>query len=89
MATPVMSDRRVGLMAASPERPGDDEGWADGRPEQEAGQEVADLRNGRHQGGHAGQAAVGLVSFALLAATRRNSAANLARKAAATITRLM
>ena len=84
-----MSERRVGLMAASPKRPGDDEGGADWRSEQEAGEEVADFRNTRHQGDHAGQAAVGLVSFALLAATRRSSAANLARKAAATITRLM
>ena len=84
-----MSERRVGLMSASPEGPGDDdEGGVDWRPEQEAGQEVADFGNVRHQGDHGGQATAGLVSFALLAAPRRSSAANLARKAAATITRL-
>lgn len=40
----------VGLVFSSPERPGHDEGCAERWPQQEPGQEIADLRDGGQQG---------------------------------------
>ena len=88
----VVGLRGAGLVSSSPERPCDDQGCARWWSEQEAGEQVADFRDAGHQRDDEGQAAVrgfGLVLFALLQAARRRSAASLARKAPATITRLI
>jgi hypothetical protein len=86
MAALVMRGSRCGLMSSSPERPADDEGFGERRLQQEAGEEVADFGDAGDEVGHGAQAAVdavGLVSFGLPQAVRRNSAVSLARKASA------
>ena len=80
------------LVAASPDRPGHDEGALDRRGGDEASQEIADLRDGGDQGEHPRQAAIdwrGLVSFGLLQAARRRSAESPARKAKAAMHKVM
>src|SRR3954469_23618876 len=84
--TAVVSGGGLGLVLSSPERPSHDEAGSDRWPEQNTGQEIADLGHRRQQRGQAPQAAAGtagLLSFALPQVARRRSAANRARKAAA------
>lgn len=71
----VMGDCGSGLAASSPERPDEDEGRSGWWPEDEAGQQGADL-------GHAREESMAQVD-------RRRSAARRARKAAAAMTRLI
>ena len=79
------------LMRASPERPGEDEGRADRGPQEQSGEQVAQLGGGQTDGVGGAQAArvvAGLLSFGLLAVLRM-LAASLARKAAAAMHRVM
>ena len=81
---------RPGLVSSAPKRPLEDEGYAVWRFQDELCQEISDFRHGMNQIGYEFQAAiVGLVLFGLLQALRRRSAANLARNAAAAMTRLI
>ena len=78
------------LVSSPPKRPVEDEGYTGWRFQDEFCQEVSDFWHGRDQIGYAFQAAiVGLVLFGLLQASWRRSAANLARNAAAAMTRLI
>ena len=86
----VVGHGRTGLVSSPPKRPLEDEGYAGWRFEDELCQEVSDFRNGMNQSGHEFQAAIaGLVLFGLPQASRRKSAANLARNAAAAMTRVI
>ena len=86
----VVGHGRTGLVSSPPKRPIEDEGYAGWRFEDELCQEVSDFRNGMNQSGHEFQAAIaGLVLFGLPQASRRKSAANLARNAAAAMTRVI
>lgn len=79
------------LMSPPPQRPGDNKGGGDGRPDEEASEEIADFGHRRQQRLKAAQAAIGwgLVWFDLPWALMRNWAESLARNAAAAMTRLM
>ena len=86
----VMCSGGPSLVSSAPKRPVEDEGYAGWRFQDEFCQEVSDFWYGRDQIGYAFQAAIiGLVLFGLLQASRRRSAANLARNAAAAMTRLI
>src|SRR3954447_489683 len=90
--TAIVSGGGFGLVLSPPERPGHDEAGSDRWPEQNTGQEIADLGHARQKRGQAPQAAAGttgLLSFALPQVARRRSAANRARKAAAAKHKLM
>ena len=79
------------LVSSSPEGPLDYVGRLVCSLEDEAGEEGLDFGDGRDEGGEEGQAAIeapGLVLFRLPNVARRRSAASLARKAAAAMTRL-
>src|SRR3954466_10784644 len=55
----VVSGGGLGLVLSSPERPGHDEAGSDRWPEQNTGQEIADLGHARQKRGQAHQAAAG------------------------------
>lgn len=87
-----MKDGGRGLVHSSPEGPLDDVGRPVGCLEDEAGEQGSDFGNRGSESGEERQAAVGaggLVSFRLPDAAQRRSAASLARKTAAAMTRLM
>jgi hypothetical protein len=80
------------LMSPSPEGPSHDGSAREWRSEQQACEQVSDLRDGWQECGHSRQAAImdgGLVSFGLLQVERRRSAASLARKAPAAMHKLI
>ncbi len=88
----IMGGSSTELVPTAPERPGDDEGIAERRPQKDTREEITDLRDRWDERRHDGQAAIvagGLVLFGLPEAARRISAASLARKAAAVMTRLI
>src|SRR4051795_11114519 len=76
---------------SSPRRPSEDEAEAADRDEQQASDQVADLRHARQPWRRDAQAAIadGLFSFGLLPATRRNWADNPARKPSAAMHRVI
>ena len=88
----IMGGSSAELVRMAPERPSDDEGFAERRPQKDAREEITDLRDRWDERRHDGQAAIvagGLVLFGLSEAARRISAASLARNAAAAMTRLI